>query len=239
MSTAEAPKAIGPDVYAAWRATPLGAITEALEQRLILGLIGEVHGARVLDAGCGDGMLVCALASLGAEVTGADPDAAMLAAARLGADKAGIRAAFVEARVEQLPFPSAAFDVVTAVTVLCFVRDAAGAMREMARVLRPGGRVVIGELGCWNPWAAIRRLRGWFGSATWKSVRFRTAAELRLLAEQAGLTVNAIRGAVFYPPIGIFARSMAPIDAWLGHRTAFGAAFIALSAVAAGDKRSR
>jgi predicted RNA methylase len=86
MSRPDAPTAIGPGAYTSWRATSLGAITEALELRLILDLMGELQGARVLEAGCGDGTLVCAAASRGAEVTGVDPDPAMLAAARSRAD---------------------------------------------------------------------------------------------------------------------------------------------------------
>ncbi len=238
MSHADAPMAIGPDAYAAWRTTSLGAITEALELRLILNLMGELRGARVLDAGCGDGALVCAAALRGAEATGIDPDAAMIVAGRSRANKAGVKATFLDARVERLPFPIASFDAVAAITVFCFVPDAAGAMRKMARVLRPGGHLVIGELGCWSAWTALRRLRGWTGSATWKAARFRTAAELRALAEQAGLTVTAIRGAVFYPPIGMLARALAPIDPWLGGLTTCGAAFIALSAVAASNEES-
>jgi SAM-dependent methyltransferase len=78
----DAPAAIGPQAYVRWRATPLGAITEAMEQRLILDLMSDVAGARVLDAGCGDGALACAVASRGAVVSGVDPDPAMLAAAR-------------------------------------------------------------------------------------------------------------------------------------------------------------
>lgn len=186
MSRADAPTAIDPQAYASWRATSLGAVTEALEQDLILDIMGEIRGAHVLDAGCGDGTLVCAMSSLGAEVTGVDPDSAMLATARAHAHKAGIEARFLEGRVERLPFPDAAFDVVTAVRVLCFVPDAGGAVRELARVLRPGGRLVLGELGRWSLWAAIRRLRGWPGSTTWKVARFRTAADLRALAEASG-----------------------------------------------------
>ena len=78
MSTTDAPTSIGPAARVVWRATPLGAVSEAIEQRLILDMMGELAGRRVLDAGCGNGALVCAAASRGADVTGIDPDPAML-----------------------------------------------------------------------------------------------------------------------------------------------------------------
>jgi len=222
---------IGPQAYDSWRATQLGATTEAIEQRLILAMMGELSGARVLDAGCGDGALACAAALRGADVTGVDPDPAILAAAASRAARAGIRAAFLEGRVECLPFPDASFDVVASITVLCFVPDAALAVRELARVLRPGGRLVLGELGRWSSWAAIRRVRAWLGSATWRAARFRTEGELRSLARQAGLSVGTVRGAIYYPPCGVLARAMAPLDHRLGGITTLGAAFIAQCAV--------
>ena len=235
MSGANDPRQIGPKVYAAWRARSLGRITEAIEQRLIFELIGELRDARVLDVGCGDGALVCAAASRGAVATGLDPDPAMLAAARMRAAGAHIEATFVEGRIERIPFADASFDVVVAVTVLCFLVDASGAVREMARLLRPGGRLVLGELGRWSLWAMMRRVRGWLGDATWKTVRFRTAGALRTFAESAGLSVTVIRGAVYYPPIGKLARILAPRDPWLGRVTTYGAAFVALQADATGD----
>jgi len=230
---------IGPARYAAWRATTLGAVTDDIEQRLILDLMGELSGRTVLDAGCGDGAFACALASRGAEVTGVDPDRAMLAAARGRAAAAGLRTKFLEGRLERLPFPDASFDAVVAVTVLCFVPDAAAAVREMARVLRPGGRLVIGELGRWSLWAAVRRARGWLGSPTWKTARFRTAAELVALARQAQLSVTEIRGAVYYPPVGVLARLLSPADRWLGGLTTFGAAFLAIAATRMNDAREK
>ena len=54
---AGAPGRFGPVVYADWRTSSLGAITETLEQRLILKLAGEIRGRAVLDVGCGDGAL--------------------------------------------------------------------------------------------------------------------------------------------------------------------------------------
>lgn len=220
---------IGPAGYAAWRQTVLGRTTEALEHRLIVEFAGDVAGERVLDAGCGDGLLVCALADRGAHVVGLDADRRMLVAAAARTRRRGVRATLVEGRLERLPFADDVFDVVVAVTVLCFVSDASVAVREVARVLRPGGRLVIGELGRWNTWAARRRVRGWLGSPLWKTAQFRTAATLRSLIEDAGLSVVAVRGAVYYPPVGWLARALAQADRWLGHVTTVGAAFIALA----------
>ena len=222
---ARQPAAIGPRRYATWRATTLGEVTEAIEQRLILRLAGELRGRAVLDAGCGDGTLVRALAGRGATVTGVDADPAMLAAARARAPEA----AFVQGRVERLGLADASFDVVVAVTVLCFVPDPESAIRELARVLRTGGRLVIGELGRWNAWAAIRRVRGWRGSPTWRAAHFRTAAQLRTLAEQAGVGVEVVRGAVYYPPNGLAARALAPLDPGPARVSTLGAAFLAVA----------
>jgi SAM-dependent methyltransferase len=138
---------------------------------------------------------------------------------------------FQVAVAEQLPFQAEQFDVVTAITILCFVGDAAPVFREIARVLRPGGRLVIGELGKWSSWAAARRIRAWFGSRLWRQGRFRTASELRDLAGQAGLVVETVRGAIFYPRWRLAARLLASCDPALGRLTTIGAGFVALSAV--------
>ncbi len=221
---------VGPGRYASWRASRLGAVTEAVEQRLLLDLVGEPARHRVLDVGCGDGTLVRALAARGADAVGIDPDPAMLAAARAHTAAAGVHGQFAAGRMERLPFPDGSFDVVIAVTSLCFVADAAAAMREMARAARPGGRLVVGELGRWSVWAAARRCRGWLGNPTWQAAHFRTATGLCGLARQAGLSVVSLRGAVFYPPVGLLAWMLARADPWLGRLTTFGAAFIALAA---------
>ena len=222
---------LAPEVYARWRASTAGAVTERLEGELILEFAGDVKGRRVLDVGCGDGALALALHERGARVTGIDASPAMIEAARGNAQRRGADIAFEVANARQLPFLAERFDLVAAVTILCFVADAAPVFREMARVLRPGGRLVIGELGKWNSWAAIRRIRAWLGSPLLRSARFRTAGELRRLAAQAGLDTEALRGAVFYPRLGFAARLFAPIDRALGEATTFGAAFLALAAI--------
>jgi len=140
-------------------------------------------------------------------------------------------ACFQVARAERLPFSAEQFDIVTAITILCFVDDAGPVFREIARVLSPGGCFVIGELGRWSTWAAGRRIRAWFGSSLWRHGRFRTAHELRNLAENSGLNVEEVRGAVFYPRSRRAARLLVPFDPALGRLTTFGAGFVALSAI--------
>lgn len=154
----------------------------------------------------------------------------MLSAARRRARKEAIELDLVSGKVEAPPFADGSFDRIVAVTVLCFVRDADRTIAQLVRLLRPDGHVVIGELGRWNLWAATRRIRGWLGSPIWKAVVFRTSEELRAVLERHGLTVMAVRGAVFYPPQGLAALLLARFDQWLGGRTTAGAAFIALSA---------
>ncbi|WP_291842483.1 class I SAM-dependent methyltransferase [Bradyrhizobium sp.] len=216
--------------YVRWRSSRLGRITDALERQLLARLLGKVDGQKLLDVGCGDGAIAFGLAQQGATVTALDADPSMIAAARVREKNEATRVQFVEGDAESLPFGDATFDVVVAVTVLCFVQDAERAVKEIARVLKPGGRLVIGELGRWSLWAAQRRIRGWLGHPVWRAVKFRTAADLRSLAEAAGLRVVAIHGAVYYPPFGIAARLLAPVDLWLGQETTFGAAFLAMSA---------
>ncbi|MFP4004939.1 MAG: class I SAM-dependent methyltransferase [Alphaproteobacteria bacterium] len=219
-----------PSAYNEWRASTLGRVTDAIERKLILDLLGDVRGRTVLDVGCGDGDLAIELWRRGAKVTGIDASVRMIEAARERAARHGAEIAFDMGTAQSLPFAPESFDRVVTITLLCFVEDGTSVLREMARVLRPRGRLIIGELGKRSMWAALRRMRGRRGHPVWRQARFRTAGELRHLAEEAGLRVDALRGAIYYPPCGLAARLLAPVDRPLGRLTTFGAAFLALSA---------
>lgn len=98
--------------------------------------------ARVLDVGCGEGRFCRMLRSHGVDAVGIDPTPTLLAAAR-ARDPAG---RYIDARAEQLPFADGVFDLVVSYLTLIDIEGLAAAITEMARVLRPGGRLLIANL---------------------------------------------------------------------------------------------
>lgn len=221
---------VAAQIYARWRATTLGGITERVESKVVFDLAGTLHGKHVLDVGTGDGTYAIEAAARGAVVTALDLQQEMLDAAHARAVARGVEVTIRQGRAEALPFDDCSFNVVFAVTVLCFVTDDQGAVREMARVLKPGGRLVLGELGRFSVWAAERRVRGWLGSSTWKRARFWSRRDLARLARGAGLHVVETRGSIFYPPHDVAARLGAPLEPLLTKLRAPGAAFLGLAA---------
>lgn len=101
-------------------------------------------GTRLLDAGCGAGLLALLASLRGARVAALDASPALLAIARERLPAADLR----EGDLEALPFDDAGFDAVVAVNSVFYAADMAQAMRELARVARPGGRVVV---TAWGP----------------------------------------------------------------------------------------
>jgi trans-aconitate methyltransferase len=116
-----------------------GGVLEWLDVRL---------GEYVLDLGCGDGQLTRRIAASGAHVLGVDASAEMVSAAR----ERGIEAE--HSKAEELPFRDATFDAVFSNAVLHWVRDQDAMMRQVHRVLKPGGRFVA-EMGGHGNIAAI------------------------------------------------------------------------------------
>ncbi len=124
-------------------------------------ILAAVAGAgRVLDAGCGSGRLTVALANSGAAVTGIDTNAGQLAETGRRASEAGVELTLLEADFNAtLPFADASFDAVTSRLALMAASDPVATLRELRRVLEPGGRLVTVLWGSpdENPWFAQPR----------------------------------------------------------------------------------
>jgi SAM-dependent methyltransferase len=111
------------------------------------GLLGDpaaLRGARVLEVGCGSAPCARWLAAQGAVPVGLDLSGVMLRSAAAIGVEIGIVVPLVQAGAERLPFADAAFDLAcSAFGAVPFVADPGRVMREVARVLRPGGRWVF------------------------------------------------------------------------------------------------
>lgn len=121
---------------------------EVAARETYLTLLDISVGDRVLDVGCGSGAVTRDIARRVGErglAVGLDPSLELLAVARRLAAEAGLddRIEFREGNVLRLPFPDGSFDVVVCATVLSHVPEGEAAISELARVLRPGGRVGV------------------------------------------------------------------------------------------------
>jgi ubiquinone/menaquinone biosynthesis C-methylase UbiE len=139
------------------RLTPLFDYVAALTvrdralKRRVLAHANIAGGEEVLDVGCGTGTLAIAAAQTAPDVRlrGLDADGSILERARKKAGRAGVAISFDEAMATELPYPDASFDVVLSTLFFHHLPDEAKRQTaaEVVRVLRPGGRVVVGDVG--------------------------------------------------------------------------------------------
>jgi len=149
-------------------------------RRFVAPAIAEIAGARrnlrLLDCGCGTGHNLATLLRPYGAAFGFDLTAAGLAHARA----ADLRLA--RADMAAIPFQSSCFDLVTSFDVLQYVGNDADVMKEMARVIKPGGGLIVTA-------AALDLLRGGH-AGTWPEVRRYTTARMRSIVEGAGLKIH-------------------------------------------------
>src|SRR6202162_5871830 len=119
-------------------------------RRALVDAIDPQPGQRVLDVATGTGMVAFALAARGCEVVGLDQSERMLAGARAklqALPALADRVSFIQGEAERLPFETGSFDALTFTYLLRYVDDRAATMAELARVVRPGGRIGMLEFG--------------------------------------------------------------------------------------------
>jgi demethylmenaquinone methyltransferase/2-methoxy-6-polyprenyl-1,4-benzoquinol methylase len=159
-------------------------------KRRLVRLAQPQAGERALDVCCGTGDIALALAARGADTVGLDFNRPMLEIAqrrqdrlaRRGCVPAPGRVEFMEGDAQQLPFPDAAFDIVTVGYGLRNLADWERGLQEMRRVARPGGRLLVLDFG--KP-----------DNAVWRAVYF---GYLRLVVPLLGLAVARSASAYAY-----------------------------------------
>ena len=143
-----------------------------------------------MDAGCGSGIFTLDILSAGAQVTGLDISLPMLKAARR--KWIGPNLHLTLGDMLNLPFPAESFEKVVSVTALEFIEDGRTALKELFRVARKGGRIVVATLNSLSPWAVRRREEAQEGHDIFKKVTFRSPEELQTLSPIKGVIKTAI-----------------------------------------------
>jgi demethylmenaquinone methyltransferase/2-methoxy-6-polyprenyl-1,4-benzoquinol methylase len=119
-------------------------------RQALVTAMAPAPGMRILDVATGTGMVAFALAARGAEVVGLDQSEAMLGGTRARLQRTpelADRVSFVLGEAEALPFADGEFDALSFTYLLRYVDDPAATMRELARVVKPGGRIGMVEFG--------------------------------------------------------------------------------------------
>jgi len=167
-------------------------------------------GLRVLDVGCGGGLMAEPLARAGATVVGLDASGEVLAVARAHAAANQIAIDYREGSAEALAATAERFDVITALEIVEHVADLDSFMRALAQLLRPGGLLIVATLNRTKrsfllAVVAAEYVLGWVPTGTHEWEKFVKPSELAVLWAKNGLTACDCTGFVFQPLRGGFA----------------------------------
>lgn len=164
-----------------------------------------LKGKRVLDVGCGGGILAEGMAALGAQVTGIDMGEAPLAVARLHLKESGLHVEYRRTSAEELAeeMPGA-FDVVTCLEMLEHVPDPSSVVNACARLAKPLGHVFFSTINR-NPKSFLFAIVGaeyvlrLLPRGTHEYLKFIRPSELEQMCRHAGLTVRELTGMHYNP----------------------------------------
>jgi 2-polyprenyl-6-hydroxyphenyl methylase/3-demethylubiquinone-9 3-methyltransferase len=164
--------------------------------------LDALAGLRILDIGCGGGLLSEPLARLGAAVVGADPAAANIAAARLHAEEGGLAVDYRVTTAEELADAGERFDVVLAMEVVEHVAEVNLFVARCAEMVKPGGLMIVATLNRTLKSFALAIVGAeyvlrWLPRGTHQWDKFVTPNELEIALEMADLRVINQTGVIY------------------------------------------
>ena len=173
----------------------------------------DLRGKRVLDVGCGGGILCESMAECGARVTGTDMGKAPLSVARLHAMESGLDIDYRQITAEELAVDHAeSFDIVTCMEMLEHVPDPSSVISACKQLARPGGSIYFSTINR-NPKSFLYAIIGaeyvlkMLPAGTHDYSKFIRPSELDVWCREAGLDVISIQGITYNPLTGMYRTS--------------------------------
>jgi 2-polyprenyl-6-hydroxyphenyl methylase/3-demethylubiquinone-9 3-methyltransferase len=165
---------------------------------------GSLTGLTVLDIGCGGGLVAEPLARLGAEVTGIDPAAENIEAAKTHAEGARLDITYRAAAAEELAAEGVLFDAVLLLEVVEHVPDVPQFLKQVAPLVKQGGMMILSTINrTFKAYALViigaELILRWLPPGTHNWARFVTPDELRSALRAASLTPTDVTGMVYNP----------------------------------------
>jgi 2-polyprenyl-6-hydroxyphenyl methylase/3-demethylubiquinone-9 3-methyltransferase len=171
-----------------------------------------LEGLRIVDIGCGGGLVCEPLRRLGASVTGIDPSRTNIEVAKLHAEQAGLAIDYRASTVEVLATEGKAFDVVLALEVVEHVADVPAFLTHVAALVSPGGLAVVATINRTPKAFALaivgaEYVLGWLPRGTHSYEKLVRPEEVEAPLQGAGLALLDRTGVVFDPLGGVWKES--------------------------------
>lgn len=170
--------------YDQWYQNPRGTFIDELETEAALQLFTAYPNQPVLDAGCGTGNFSIKLAQMGSTVTGIDISEDMLSLAKNKTSQLGLDINFLKMDLHFLNFPDHSFAGAFSMAAWEFVTDPEKAFAELWRVLKPGGKLLIGTINRDSPWGKQYTEQAHQPGSVFNSAHFKSLRDLKSLASQ-------------------------------------------------------
>ena len=183
--------------YDNWYTTKLGKFVDDIETKTSLHLLNPRESMRILDVGCGTGNFSIKLSQLGCSVVGIDVSENMLEIAKKKSARLNLNIKFLHGNSEELPFDDESFDAVISITAIEFFTNWGKSIKEMLRVIKKEGSLVIGTINKNSSWGKLYSTTYFKENTVFKYANFLNKEDLSNIGKDK---LTQSRTCLFIPP---------------------------------------